>query len=262
MLGLAEQVGSAHLAVCRVVGKHEDLGRSGEQVDADPAEQLALRLRDKGIARTNDLVDRLDGLRPIGQCCNRLCPANPVNFVNTGNPCGGQNQRVGIARAMILEPKLVSCDEAVSALDVSVQAQVVDLLIELQKEFGLAMIFISHDLAAVRQISHRVMVLYLGRVVELADRTDIYEDARHPYTKALIAAVPNADPKSERTRTKVTLEGDLPSPLDSRAALRFMKSKLIDDPDAQQYQPRLVEVSPGHVVAEHDAVLGTSGLTA
>jgi oligopeptide/dipeptide ABC transporter ATP-binding protein len=175
---------------------------------------------------------------------------------------GGQNQRVGIARAMILNPKLVICDEAVSALDVSVQAQVVDLLIELQKEFGLAMIFISHDLSVVREISHRVMVLYLGRVVELANRTDIYEDARHPYTKALIAAVPNADPKSERARTKVTLEGDLPSPLDSRAALRFMKSKLIDDPDAEQYHPQLIEVSPGHVVAEHDAVLGTTGLIA
>jgi peptide/nickel transport system ATP-binding protein/glutathione transport system ATP-binding protein len=173
---------------------------------------------------------------------------------------GGQNQRVGIARAMILKPKLVICDEAVSALDVSVQAQVVDLLIELQKEFGLAMIFISHDLAVVRQISHRVMVLYLGRVVELAGRGAIYTDARHPYTKALIAAVPNADPKSEKAREKLKLSGDLPSPLDSRAALRFMKSKLVDDADAEQYRPKLVEVSPGHLVAEHDAMLGTEGL--
>ncbi|WP_321488183.1 dipeptide ABC transporter ATP-binding protein [uncultured Hyphomonas sp.] len=175
---------------------------------------------------------------------------------------GGQNQRVGIARAMILKPKLVICDEAVSALDVSVQAQVVDLLIELQKEFGLAMIFISHDLAVVRQISHRVMVLYLGRVVELAGRNAIYTDARHPYTKALIAAVPNADPKSEKTRERLKLSGDLPSPLDSRAALRFMKSRLVDDADAEQYRPQLVEVSPGHLVAEHDAMLGTEGLVA
>ena len=174
---------------------------------------------------------------------------------------GGQNQRVGIARAMILKPKLVICDEAVSALDVSVQAQVVDLLIELQKEFGLAMIFISHDLAVVRQISHRVMVLYLGRVVELAGRSAIYTDARHPYTKALIAAVPNADPKSEKSRERLKLSGDLPSPLDSRAALRFMKSKLVDDADAEQYRPQLVEVSPGHLVAEHDAMLGTEGLS-
>jgi len=175
---------------------------------------------------------------------------------------GGQNQRVGIARAMILKPKLVICDEAVSALDVSVQAQVVDLLIELQKEFGLAMIFISHDLAVVRQISHRIMVLYLGRVVELAGRDAIYTDARHPYTKALIAAVPNADPTSERTRERLKLSGDLPSPLDSRASLRFLKSKLVDDTEAEQYRPKLVEVSPGHLVAEHDAVLGSEGLLA
>ncbi|MFN7054873.1 dipeptide ABC transporter ATP-binding protein [Hyphomonas sp.] len=175
---------------------------------------------------------------------------------------GGQNQRVGIARAMILKPKLVICDEAVSALDVSVQAQVVDLLIELQKEFGLAMIFISHDLAVVRQISHRVMVLYLGRIVELAGRTEIYENARHPYTRGLIAAVPNADPKGERARERVRLTGDLPSPLDSRAALRFLKSKIIDDPDADQYQAQLVEIAPQHWVAEHDPMLGTEGLRA
>ena len=175
---------------------------------------------------------------------------------------GGQNQRVGIARAMILRPKLVICDEAVSALDVSVQAQVVDLLIELQKEFGLAMIFISHDLAVVRQISHRVMVLYLGRVVELAGRDSIYTEARHPYTKALIAAVPNADPKGERAREKLRLTGALPSPLDSRAALRFLKSKVVDDPEADQYQAQLVAIGPGHWVAEHDPAPGVEGLMA
>ena len=175
---------------------------------------------------------------------------------------GGQNQRVGIARAMILQPKLVICDEAVSALDVSVQAQVVDLLIELQKEFGLAMIFISHDLAVVRQISHRIMVLYLGRVVELAGRDTIYTEARHPYTQALIAAVPNADPRGERAREKLKLTGDLPSPLDSRAALRFLKSKVIDDPEAEQYQARLIPIGPGHWVAEHDPAPGTAGLMA
>ncbi|MEO0548707.1 MAG: ABC transporter ATP-binding protein [Pseudomonadota bacterium] len=175
---------------------------------------------------------------------------------------GGQNQRVGIARAMILDPKLVVCDEAVSALDVSVQAQVVDLLIELQKEFDLAMIFISHDLSVVREISHRVMVLYLGKVVEIAGRDEIYEEARHPYTKALISAVPAPDPKAERNRVKVKLEGDLPSPLDTRAPLRFLKSKLIDDADADQYAPKLIEVAPGHLVAEHDPFEGGTGLSA
>lgn len=175
---------------------------------------------------------------------------------------GGQNQRVGIARAMILQPKLLVCDEAVSALDVSVQAQVVDLLIELQKEFGLAMIFISHDLSVVREISHRVMVMYLGKVVEVASRNDIYEQARHPYTRALISAVPNPDPKLERARGRVKLEGDLPSPLDSRAPLRFLKSKLIDDAEAVQYAAKLIQIQPGHLVAEHDPYTDGEGLLA
>lgn len=165
---------------------------------------------------------------------------------------GGQNQRVGIARAMILGPKLVICDEAVSALDVSIQAQIIDLLISLQKEMGLSMIFISHDLSVVREVSHRVMVLYLGRVVEFADRSQIYDDARHPYTRALISAVPIPDPAVERARERVKLDGDLPSPMDPRAQLRFMKSKLVDEAEVEQYRPQLIEVAPGHWVAEHD----------
>jgi oligopeptide/dipeptide ABC transporter ATP-binding protein len=166
---------------------------------------------------------------------------------------GGQNQRVGIARAMIIKPKLIVCDEAVSALDVSIQSQIVDLILNLQAEFGMSMIFISHDLSVVRQVAHRVMVLYLGRIVELADRNSIYEDPRHPYTRALIAAVPVPDPRAERGKSHVTLAGDLPSPLDSRAQLMFLKSKMIDDPDAEQYRPKLIEVATGHYVAEHDA---------
>jgi len=165
---------------------------------------------------------------------------------------GGQNQRVGIARAMILKPGLVICDEAVSALDVSIQAQIIELLMGLQKDFGLSMMFISHDLSVVREVSHRVMVLYLGRIVELADRDAIYADARHPYTRALIGAVPVPDPHIEKNRERIQLGGDLPSPLDTRAQLRFMKSRLIDDPEAEQYRPKLIEVSPGHWAAEHD----------
>jgi len=167
---------------------------------------------------------------------------------------GGQNQRVGIARAMVVKPKLVICDEAVSALDVSIQAQIIDLIVKLQADSGMSMIFISHDLSVVRQISHRVMVLYLGRVVEFADRETIYKDARHPYTRALISAVPIPDPKAERAKQRVRLSGDLPSPLDTRAQLSFLKSKLIDDFDAEQYRPKLIEVAPGHLVAEHDPV--------
>lgn len=164
------------------------------------------------------------------------------------------------ARFHDIEPEIAP--EAVSALDVSVQAQIIDLLIELQAEFDLAMIFISHDLAVVREISHRIMVLYLGRVVEIAGRDAIYEDPRHPYTKSLIAAVPNPDPRAEKDRDIVKLQGDLPSPLDRRATLRFMKSKLVDDADTEQYRPQLIEVGPGHVVAEHDPSELSDGLLA
>ncbi|HTW35193.1 MAG TPA: dipeptide ABC transporter ATP-binding protein [Rhizomicrobium sp.] len=165
---------------------------------------------------------------------------------------GGQNQRVGIARAMILKPKLLICDEAVSALDVSIQSQIVELIRNLQSDFGLSLIFISHDLSVVRQVSHRVMVLYLGRIVELADRDTIYNDARHPYTRALIDAIPIPDPRLEREKVRLPLPIDLPSPLDTRAPLAFLRSKIIDDPNAEQYRPALIEVAPGHLVAEHD----------
>jgi len=164
----------------------------------------------------------------------------------------GQNQRVGVARAMIVEPQLVVCDEAVSALDVSIQAQIVKLIRELQAQTGMTLIFISHDLAVVRQLAHRVMVLYLGRVVEFADRNAIYTDPRHPYTKALIAAVPVPDPKTERAKQCLKLVGDLPSPLDTRAQLIFLKSRLVDDPNAKLNRPKLIQVAPGHLVAEHD----------
>jgi len=167
---------------------------------------------------------------------------------------GGQNQRVGVARAMILQPKMVICDEAVSALDVTIRAQIIDLLIELQRQMGLAMMFISHDLAVVREISHRVMVLYLGRVMEQASRDDLYAAPRHPYTKALLSAVPIPDPVRERSRIRVRLEGEPPSPLDPRSALRFLPSKLLKDPAAAVYVPRLEEVAPGHWVSEFDAV--------
>jgi len=165
---------------------------------------------------------------------------------------GGQNQRVGIARAMILQPKLVICDEAVSALDVSIRAQIIDLLIDLQKQLGMAMLFISHDLAVVREISHRVMVLYLGRVMEQATREQLYENPTHPYTKALLSAAPIPDPKIERTRKRVRLEGEPPSPMDPRSALRFMPSRLTVDSTAPFYVPQLTEVAPGHLVSEFD----------
>ena len=163
---------------------------------------------------------------------------------------GGQNQRVGIARAMICRPKLIVCDEAVSALDVSIQAQILDLLLELQREFGVSMIFISHDLSVVREISHRILVLYLGRVVELADRDTIYNEPLHPYTKALISAVPIPDPDIERKRKRIKLSGELQSPLDPDAALRFLPSRRT----VAGYVPELLQPKPGHFVAEHDPI--------
>jgi len=165
---------------------------------------------------------------------------------------GGQNQRVGIARAMINRPRLIICDEAVSALDVSIQAQILQLLKDLQAEFGMSMLFISHDLSVVRSVSNRIMVLYLGRVVEMASRDQIFEQPQHPYTQSLISAVPVPDPAVERARTRIRLPGELPSPMDPGAQWRFLPSKRPDQPATAM--PELCEVSPGHFVQEHDSI--------
>jgi oligopeptide/dipeptide ABC transporter ATP-binding protein len=165
---------------------------------------------------------------------------------------GGQRQRIGIARALAPGADLIICDEAVSALDVSVRAQIIDLLIGLQKRLGMAMLFISHDLAVVREISHRVMVLYLGRVMETATREQIYAAPRHPYTRALLSAAPIPDPAAERNRRRVKLIGDPPSPLDPRSAFRFLPSRAPADANAPFVMPALQEIEPGHLVAEFE----------
>lgn len=176
---------------------------------AEPLQSFFPRMpKTKRKAKVKDMMKKV-GLLP--QMINRY----PHEF------SGGQCQRIGIARAMILEPKLIICDEPVSALDVSIQAQIINLLRELQTEFGLSLIFISHDLSVVRHISHRVLVLYLGNVMEIADRTALYENPRHPYTQALISAAPIPDPKLERNKSRIIIEGDLPSPLDPPSGCVF-----------------------------------------
>ena len=164
---------------------------------------------------------------------------------------GGQCQRIGIARALILKPKLIICDEPVSALDVSIQAQVINLLMDLQKEMDLTIIFIAHDLSIVKHISTKIMVLYMGNMVELAKSEDIYNHPRHPYTQALISAVPIPDPKIEKNKDLILIEGDLPSPINPPSGCVFRtRCKKAQDICSQE-KPELKEAASSHEVACH-----------
>jgi oligopeptide/dipeptide ABC transporter ATP-binding protein len=164
---------------------------------------------------------------------------------------GGQRQRIGVARALAVRPEFIVCDEPVSALDVSIQAQIINLLEDLREQFNLCYLFISHDLSVVKHISHRVAVMYLGVIMELAEKRELYSHPAHPYTQALLSSIPIPDPALERQRTSIALKGEIPSPFNPPGGCKFHPRCKLSRGICSEVQPEMREVAPGHFVACH-----------
>jgi oligopeptide transport system ATP-binding protein len=228
------------------------LRRDFQMIFQDPAESLDPRMSVRAIIEEPLQIHGIGNRRERTQQVNGLLdrvglPASAAERYSF-EFSGGQRQRIGIARALALKPKLIVCDEPVSALDVSVQSQILNLLVELQRDFGLSYLFIAHDLSVVKHVSDRVAVMYLGKIVELASAEAIYQDPRHAYTQALLSAIPSHDPKAKRQR--ILLEGDVPSPIDPPAGSAF--GHRIRHPRYQEtigMDLSLREISPSHRVA-------------
>ena len=200
-------------------------------------------LRVHGVATGQELNDRVEELLERVGMRAEVSNRYPHEF------SGGQRQRIGIARALALNPKLIVCDEAVSALDVSIQAQVINLLKDLQDEFGLSYIFIAHDLSVVRYLSDRVAVMYLGRIVEIGTTDEIFKDPQHPYTKALLSAIPIPDPR--RRASHIPLTGDVPSPINPPKGCHFAARCRVAEPGCSESYPAMVGAAGGHQAACH-----------
>jgi oligopeptide/dipeptide ABC transporter ATP-binding protein len=206
-------------------------------------EIVAEPLTNYGVAKGAELRERVARLFAKVGLREDAMPRFPHEF------SGGQRQRIGIARALALNPSLIVCDEPVSALDVSVQAQVINLLRDLQRELGLSYLFVAHDLAVVEHTSHRIAVMYLGKIVELTDRDSLFAEPLHPYTEALLSAVPTPDPEAQRKR--IILAGDVPSPINPPSGCRFHTRCPYAEARCRTEEPVMREVKPGHRVACH-----------